>query len=105
MEGSILTLSMGSWMELPNLKIKEWNEERNPNNCSNFRAELLVIEKGLTECKNSNKNIWILSDSLSAIQHTKDINSAKEKTTIKIIKILKNLTEKLNHVPMDPLSR
>ncbi|UYV83348.1 hypothetical protein LAZ67_23000724 [Cordylochernes scorpioides] len=78
---------------------------RNPNNCSNFRAELLAIEKGLTECKNSNKNIWILSDSLSDIQHIKDIDSAKDKTTTKIINILQKISQE-NQItsPMDPLS-
>ncbi|UYV60306.1 hypothetical protein LAZ67_1000788 [Cordylochernes scorpioides] len=56
-------------------------------------TKLLAIEKGLTECKNSNKNIRILSDSISVIQHIKDIDSAKDKTTTKIIKILKKISQ------------
>ncbi|GBN95494.1 hypothetical protein AVEN_253143-1 [Araneus ventricosus] len=64
---------------------------RNPDNCSVFRSELLVIEAGLEAILNENNYgaVWILSDSRSSIQHLKDWNNVGDRTGISILKLLR----------------
>ncbi|GFV03881.1 uncharacterized protein TNCV_3173151 [Trichonephila clavipes] len=46
-------------------------QRRNPDSCSVFRSELIAIDEALGSLASlpNGKDIWILSDSRSAIQH------------------------------------
>ncbi|GFV49020.1 RNase H domain-containing protein [Trichonephila clavipes] len=60
--------------------------------CSVFRSELIAIDEALRIIKTmtSPDEIWILCDSRSAIQHLSDWTNVGDKTSVSILKILKN---------------
>ncbi|GFU70865.1 hypothetical protein TNCV_1005451 [Trichonephila clavipes] len=57
-----------------------------------FRSELIAIDEALRIIKTmtSPDEIWILCDSRSAIQHLSDWTNVGDKTSVSILKILKN---------------
>lgn len=66
---------------------------RNPNFCSVFRSELIAIEEALKFCTSENvrSDIWILSDSSSAIQHLSEWWRHGDETTRNIVHLLNDL--------------
>ncbi|UYV64027.1 UBR4, partial [Cordylochernes scorpioides] len=53
---------------------------RNPDFCSVFRSELIAIYEALKSIRNTNyQNIWILTDSRSAIQHLSHTGELRDK--------------------------
>ncbi|UYV77588.1 hypothetical protein LAZ67_15001636 [Cordylochernes scorpioides] len=69
---------------------------RNPDFCSVFRSELIAIYEALKSIRNTNyQDIWILTDSRSAIQHLSHTGELRDKVSRNIIglspKTLKNL--------------
>ncbi|GFV28323.1 hypothetical protein TNCV_858391, partial [Trichonephila clavipes] len=57
-----------------------------------FRSELIAIDEALRIIKTmtSPDEIWILCDSRSAIQHLSDWTNVGDKTSVSLLKILKN---------------
>ncbi|GFY72341.1 RNase H domain-containing protein [Trichonephila inaurata madagascariensis] len=72
---------------------------RNPENCSVLRSELLAIDEELKSILNrtNSRNIWILTDSRSAIQHLQDWTRVDDLVSIRIINTLKTIA-KYRHV-------
>ncbi|GFT86484.1 putative RNA-directed DNA polymerase from transposon BS [Trichonephila clavipes] len=68
---------------------------RNPDFCSVFRSELIAIDEALRIIKTvtSPDEIWILCDSRSAIQHLSDWTNIGDKTSVSILKNLKELSQ------------
>ncbi|UYV85180.1 hypothetical protein LAZ67_X004830 [Cordylochernes scorpioides] len=59
---------------------------RNPDFCSVFRSELIAIYEALKSIKNTNyQDIWILTDSRSAIQHLSHTGELRDKISRNII--------------------
>ncbi|GFY15094.1 RNase H domain-containing protein [Trichonephila clavipes] len=67
----------------------------NPENCSVLRSELIVVDEGLKSIlnKTDSSNIWILTDSRSAIQHLQDWTRADDLVSIRIINKLKTIAK------------
>ncbi|GFW75426.1 putative RNA-directed DNA polymerase from transposon BS [Trichonephila clavipes] len=63
--------------------------------CSVFRSELIAIDEALRIIKTmtSPDEIWILCDSRSAIQHLSDWTNVGDKTSVSILKNLKELSQ------------
>ncbi|GFS89532.1 putative RNA-directed DNA polymerase from transposon BS [Trichonephila clavipes] len=68
---------------------------RNPDFCSVFRSELIAIDEALRIIKmvTSSDEIWILCDSRSAIQHLSNWTNVGDKTSVSILKNLKELSQ------------
>ncbi|GFW24640.1 medium-chain acyl-CoA ligase ACSF2, mitochondrial [Trichonephila clavipes] len=68
---------------------------RNSDFCSVFRSELIAIDEALRIIKTmtSPDEIWILCDSRSAIQHLSDWTNVGDKTSVSILKNLKELSQ------------
>lgn len=68
--------------------------KRNPDHCSNFRAELIAIEKALKILKtlHTSEVIWFLVHSKSTIQHLKGYHNLMDKTSLNIFKFPQQLT-------------
>ncbi|UYV67348.1 hypothetical protein LAZ67_5000310 [Cordylochernes scorpioides] len=59
---------------------------RNPDFCSVFRSELIAIYEALKSIRNTNyQDIWILTDSRSAIQHLSHTGELRDKVSRNII--------------------
>ncbi|GFX45043.1 putative RNA-directed DNA polymerase from transposon BS [Trichonephila clavipes] len=67
----------------------------NSDFCSVFRSELIAIDEALRIIKTitSPDEIWILCDSRSAIQHLSDWTNVEDKTSVSILKNLKELSQ------------
>ncbi|UYV62000.1 hypothetical protein LAZ67_1007399 [Cordylochernes scorpioides] len=64
---------------------------RNPDFCSVFRSELIAIYEALKSIRNTNyQDIWILTDSRSAIQHLSQTGELRDKVSRNIIGYLQN---------------
>ncbi|GFW57359.1 RNase H domain-containing protein [Trichonephila clavipes] len=69
-------------------------QRRNPDGCSFFRSEVIAIDEAhgsLTSLPNG-KEIWILSDSRSAIQHLSNWQSVRDNVGVSILAELKRLS-------------
>ncbi|GFW28317.1 RNase H domain-containing protein [Trichonephila clavipes] len=68
---------------------------RNSDFCSVFRSELIAIDEAFRIIKTitSPDEIWILCDSRSAIQHLSDWTNVGDKTSVSILKNLKELSQ------------
>ncbi|GFV05584.1 RNase H domain-containing protein [Trichonephila clavipes] len=64
---------------------------QNPDGCSVFRSELIAIDETLASLPNG-KEIWILSDSRSAIQHLSNWQSGRDNVGVSILTKLKRLS-------------
>lgn len=68
---------------------------RNPDNCSVFRSELIAIRRGLqyaVQVKDHSRDIWILTDSRSSIQHLSNWSTVGDQTSLDILKLLESLS-------------
>ncbi|GFS95270.1 RNase H domain-containing protein [Trichonephila clavipes] len=67
---------------------------RNPDGCSVFRSELIAIDETLGSLASlpTGKEIWILSDSRSAIQHLSNWQSVRDNVGVSILTKLKRLS-------------
>ncbi|UYV71655.1 hypothetical protein LAZ67_8004009 [Cordylochernes scorpioides] len=69
---------------------------RNPDFCSVFRSELIAIYEALKSIRNTNyQDIWILTDSRSAIQHLSHTGELRDKVGRNIIGYLQKLSKTL----------
>ncbi|UYV71749.1 hypothetical protein LAZ67_9000227 [Cordylochernes scorpioides] len=67
---------------------------RNPDFCSVFRSELIAIYEALKTIRNTNyQDIWILTDSRSAIQHLSHTGELRDKVSRNIIGYLQKLSK------------
>ncbi|XP_071033576.1 uncharacterized protein [Parasteatoda tepidariorum] len=68
-------------------------QKRNPDHCSVFRSELIAIDDGLASILSPSipKEIWILTDSRSAVQHLASWHRGRDNTS-------KNIFCKLLHL-------
>ncbi|UYV73695.1 hypothetical protein LAZ67_11000412 [Cordylochernes scorpioides] len=67
---------------------------RNPDFCSVFRSELIAIYEALKSIRNTNyQDIWILTDSRSAIQHLSHTGELRDKVSRSIIGYLQKLSK------------
>ncbi|GFV87826.1 RNase H domain-containing protein [Trichonephila clavipes] len=70
-------------------------QRRNPDGCSVFRSELIAIDEaplGSLASLPNGKEIWILSDSGSAIQHLSNWQSVRDNVGMSILTKLKQLS-------------
>ncbi|GFX30596.1 RNase H domain-containing protein [Trichonephila clavipes] len=69
-------------------------QRKNPDSCSVFRSELVTILDGLNSIESLSQlyDIWIFSDSRSAIQHLANWSNVRGRTGTDILKILKRLS-------------
>ncbi|GFX52645.1 RNase H domain-containing protein [Trichonephila clavipes] len=69
-------------------------QRRNPDGCSVFRRELIAIDEALGSLASlpNGKEIWILSDSRSAIQHLSNGQSVRNNVGVSILTKLKRLS-------------
>ncbi|GFU38288.1 RNase H domain-containing protein [Trichonephila clavipes] len=69
-------------------------QKRNPDGCSVFRSELIAIDEALGSLASlpNGKEIWILSDSKSAIQHLSNWQSVRDNVGVSILINLKRLS-------------
>ncbi|GFU87096.1 RNase H domain-containing protein [Trichonephila clavipes] len=69
-------------------------QRRNPDGCSVFRSELIDIDEALGSLASlpNGKEIWILSDSRSAIQHLSNWQSVRDNVEVSILTKLKRLS-------------
>ncbi|GFW21678.1 RNase H domain-containing protein [Trichonephila clavipes] len=67
---------------------------RNPDGCSVFRSELIAIDEALGSLASlpTGKEIWILFDSRSAIQHLSNWQSERDNVGVSILTKLKRLS-------------
>ncbi|GFT39240.1 RNase H domain-containing protein [Trichonephila clavipes] len=67
---------------------------RNPDGCSVFRSDLIAIDEALGSLASlpTGKEIWILSDSRSAIQHLSNWQSGRDNVGVSILTKLKRLS-------------
>ncbi|GFY10779.1 RNase H domain-containing protein [Trichonephila clavipes] len=67
---------------------------KSPDSCSVFRSELVAILEGLNfiEALPQLHDIWIFSDSRSAIQHLVNLHNVRDHTGTDILKVLKRLS-------------
>ncbi|UYV61642.1 hypothetical protein LAZ67_1005714 [Cordylochernes scorpioides] len=69
-------------------------KRRNPDFCSVFRSELIAIYEALKSIRNTNyQDIWILTDSRSAIQHLSHTGELRDKVSRNIIGYLQKLSK------------
>ncbi|UYV68044.1 hypothetical protein LAZ67_5002897 [Cordylochernes scorpioides] len=67
---------------------------RNPDFCSVLRSELIAIYEALKSIRNTNyQDIWILTDSRSAIQHLSHTGELRDKVRRNIIGYLQKLSK------------
>lgn len=67
---------------------------RNPDLCSVFRSELIAIEGMKTiKTETSYNDIWILTDSLSAIQDLSNWTRIGDRASLSILEILKDISK------------
>ncbi|GFU31183.1 RNase H domain-containing protein [Trichonephila clavipes] len=68
-------------------------QRRNPDGCSVFRSELIAIDEALGSLASlsNGKEIWILSDSRSAIQHLSNWQRVRDNVGVSILTKLKRL--------------
>ncbi|GFX66357.1 RNase H domain-containing protein [Trichonephila clavipes] len=68
-------------------------QKRNPDGCLVFRSELIAIDEvlGSLPFLPNGKEIWILSDSRSAIQHLSNWQSVRDNVGVSILTKLKRL--------------
>ncbi|UYV81538.1 hypothetical protein LAZ67_20001475 [Cordylochernes scorpioides] len=67
---------------------------RNPDFCSVFRSELIAIYEALKSIRTTNyQDIWILTDSRSAIQHWSHTGELRDKVSRNIIGYLQKLSK------------
>ncbi|GFS63000.1 RNase H domain-containing protein [Trichonephila clavipes] len=68
-------------------------QRRNPDGCSVFRSELRAIDEALGSLRSlpNGKDIWILFDSRSAIQHLSNWKSVRDNVGVSILSKLKRL--------------
>ncbi|GFW40815.1 RNase H domain-containing protein [Trichonephila clavipes] len=68
--------------------------KRNPDGCSVFRSELIVIDDALGSLASlpTGKEIWILSDSRCAILHLSNLQSVRDNVGVSILTKLKRLS-------------
>ncbi|GFT08166.1 uncharacterized protein TNCV_3481191 [Trichonephila clavipes] len=69
-------------------------QRRNPDGCSVFRSKLIAIDEVLGSLASlpNGKEIWILSDSRSAIQHLSNWQSVRDNVGVSILTKLKRLS-------------
>ncbi|GFV63597.1 RNase H domain-containing protein, partial [Trichonephila clavipes] len=69
-------------------------QRRNSDGCSVFRIELIAIDEALGSLASlpNGKDIWILSDSTSAIQHLSNWQSVRDIVEVSILTKLKRLS-------------
>ncbi|GFV62843.1 RNase H domain-containing protein [Trichonephila clavipes] len=69
-------------------------QRRNPDGCSVFRSELIAIYEalGFLASLPNGKEIWILSNSRSAIQHLSNWQSVRDNVGVSILTKLKRLS-------------
>ncbi|GFX80174.1 RNase H domain-containing protein [Trichonephila clavipes] len=69
-------------------------QRRNPDGCSVFRSELIAIDEALGSLASllNGKEIWILSDSRSAIQHLSNWQSGRDNFGVSILTKLKRFS-------------
>ncbi|GFW79126.1 probable RNA-directed DNA polymerase from transposon BS [Trichonephila clavipes] len=69
-------------------------QRRNPDGCSVFRSELIAINEalGFLASLPNGKEIWILSDSRSAIQHLLNWQSVRDNVGVSVLTKLKRLS-------------
>ncbi|GFW74291.1 RNase H domain-containing protein [Trichonephila clavipes] len=69
-------------------------QRRNPDGSSGFRSELIAIDEALGSLASlpNGKDIWILSDSRSAIQHLSNWQSVRDNVGVSILTKLKRLS-------------
>ncbi|GFT85004.1 RNase H domain-containing protein [Trichonephila clavipes] len=69
-------------------------QRRNPDSCSVFRSELIAIDEALGSLAflPNGKEIWILSDSRSVIQHLSNWQSVRDNVGVSILTKLKRLS-------------
>ncbi|GFS49875.1 metabotropic glutamate receptor 8 [Trichonephila clavipes] len=70
-------------------------QQETPSRQTVFRSELIAIDEALRIIKTmtSPDEIWILCDSRSAIQHLSDWTNVGDKTSVSILKNLKELSQ------------
>ncbi|GFU35877.1 RNase H domain-containing protein [Trichonephila clavipes] len=66
-------------------------KQRNPDICSVFRNELIAIDMVLEKIMNKSnyKDLWILSDNRSSIQHLKNWAGIEDKISLSILRKVK----------------
>ncbi|GFW17989.1 RNase H domain-containing protein [Trichonephila clavipes] len=69
-------------------------QRRNPDGCSVFRSELIAIDEALGSLASlpNGNDIWIRSDSRSAIQHLSNWQSVRDNVGVSILSKLKRLS-------------
>ncbi|GFY28935.1 RNase H domain-containing protein [Trichonephila clavipes] len=69
-------------------------QRKNPDSCLVFRSELVAILEGLNSIESLSQryDIWIFSDSRSAMQHLDNWHNVRGRTSTDILKILKRLS-------------
>ncbi|GFU21565.1 RNase H domain-containing protein [Trichonephila clavipes] len=69
-------------------------QRRNPDSCSVFRSELIAIDEALGSLASlpNGKEIWLLSDSRSAIQRLSNLLGVRENVGVSILTKLKRLS-------------
>ncbi|GFV68164.1 RNase H domain-containing protein [Trichonephila clavipes] len=69
-------------------------QRRNPDGCSVFRSELIAIDEALGSLASlpNGKEIWIMSDSRSAMQHLSNLQSVRDNVGVSILTKLKRLS-------------
>ncbi|GFW02293.1 uncharacterized protein TNCV_2384161 [Trichonephila clavipes] len=80
-------------------------QRRNPDGCSVFCSALIAIDETLGSLASlpNGKEIWILSDSRSAIQHLSNWQSVRDNVGVSILTKLKRLsTSHRIHLQWDP---
>ncbi|GFV94109.1 RNase H domain-containing protein [Trichonephila clavipes] len=80
-------------------------QRRNPDGCSVFRSELIAIDEALGSDASlpNEKEIWILSDSRSAIQQLSNWQNVRDNVGVSILIKLKRLfTSHQIHLPWIP---
>ncbi|XP_015919049.1 uncharacterized protein [Parasteatoda tepidariorum] len=82
----------GIFIENHSLKLSR----RNPDNCSVFRSKLIAIDVGLETILSDtgSEDIWILSDSRSAIQHLQNCHQVSDQVGLQILEKLKHMSQK-----------
>lgn len=88
----------GSGVYIKTQHLEKSIKQRNPDTCSVFRSELIAIKEGLDAIlpyDNDFGELWILSDSRSALQHLSGWSSANDDTSISILLKLREISQ--NH--------
>ncbi|GFU13316.1 uncharacterized protein TNCV_3843201 [Trichonephila clavipes] len=79
-------------------------QRRNPDGCSVFRSELIAIDEALGSLASlpNGKEIWILSDSRSTIQHLSNWQSVRDNVGVSILKLKRLSTSNQIHLQWNP---